>query len=73
MDTTPLIQIIIGSENPWPSLRNYSLIVARYGLDDAARGVIGVVGPTRMNYSRAISSVRYVGELMSQLWGELNS
>ena len=43
------------------------MVLARYGLSDYAVGTVGVLGPTRMPYSRVISAVRYVAGLMSGL------
>ncbi len=61
------IQVRIGTENQWPTLQECSLVFARYGLDGEAIGLLGAVGPTRMPYGRAISSVRFVGRLLGQL------
>ena len=48
----------IGDENPQPELRSVSVIGANYGLAHRNLGTVGVVGPTRMDYATAISSVR---------------
>ncbi|HEY64706.1 MAG TPA: heat-inducible transcription repressor HrcA [Caldilineae bacterium] len=61
------VQVIIGGEGRWEALKDVSLVLARYGLENAATGVLGVVGPIRMPYARAISAVRYVSTLMSDL------
>ena len=45
-------------------MRDMSLVVTRYGAESEAAGVVGVMGPVRMPYGRAISSVRYVASLM---------
>ena len=47
------------------------MVMARYGVDGFATGTVGVVGPTRMPYGRAISSVRLVAGLMSGLVGDI--
>lgn len=52
----PGVAVVIGAEHHDPQLRGCSLIVAGYG-DGARRGAVGVIGPTRMHYSRAISVV----------------
>ena len=52
-------------------LRPYSVILARYGLRGEATGVIGTIGPTRMDYTRAIASVRYLAEFLSELLSAL--
>lgn len=61
------VQVVIGGEGRWEELRDWSMVLARYGLADYAVGVLGVLGPTRMPYGRVISAVRYVAGLMSGL------
>jgi heat-inducible transcriptional repressor len=41
--------------------------VTRYGVPGALSGALAVLGPTRMRYPRTISTVRYLGTLMSEL------
>jgi len=54
----------IGGENPEPELRSVSVIGANYGLGYRNLGAVGVIGPLRMDYGTAISSVRAAaGEL----------
>ena len=65
------VQVIIGAESHSEQLRPYSVVIARYGTPGQAMGVIGTLGPTRMNYVRAISSVRYLAEFLSGLVGAL--
>ena len=61
------IQVLIGGENIWQDLHNYALVLTRYGVPDQLSGAIGILGPMRMPYGEAISTVRYVAELMSGL------
>lgn len=65
------VQVIIGGENSADEMREYSVVLARYGVDKAVTGVLGVIGPTRMAYPRSISTVRYISSLMSNLLAEL--
>jgi heat-inducible transcriptional repressor len=65
------VQVIIGGEGRWNELRDCSLVVSPYGVSGEATGALGVMGPLRMPYSRAISTVRYVAGLMSDLFREL--
>jgi heat-inducible transcriptional repressor len=50
--------VIIGPELELEPLREYSVVVSRYGAVDSMHGVVGLVGPTRMHYARAIPAVR---------------
>lgn len=61
------VQVLIGGKGRWEALREYGLVLTRYGLDDYALGALGLLGPVRMSYERAISAARYVAELMSEL------
>ncbi len=64
------VQVIIGGDRRWDVLRDVSLVLSRYGMQEGATGILGVVGPIRMPYARAISAVRYVSMLMSDLLRE---
>jgi heat-inducible transcriptional repressor len=61
------VQVIIGGEERWPSMSDFSLILARYGVAWRTTGVVGLMGPIRMPYSRNVPMVSYVAELMSRL------
>ena len=58
----------IGSENQLFSLSGSSLIVAPFSdSDHKIVGVLGVIGPTRMNYARIIPMVDYTARLVGRL------
>jgi heat-inducible transcriptional repressor len=61
------IQVYIGHENLPVEMRDVSLVLAPYGRAGRAIGVVGVLGPTRMSYSQAIGTVRFVSGLMNEL------
>lgn len=61
------VQVVIGGESPLQELEDYALVLGRYGPPAEASGVLGVLGPARMDYARAISLVRYMTELMTDL------
>ncbi len=65
------VRVIIGAENREDAMKECSMVVTRYGVPGEVNGVLGVIGPRRMPYGRAISSVRYMGSLMSDLVAEL--
>jgi heat-inducible transcriptional repressor len=52
------IYVRIGRENEMPALRTLSLVAANYGLPQRNLGTVSVIGPTRMDYGRAIRTVR---------------
>ena len=58
----------IGDENPAPELRSVSMIGANYGLGYRNLGAVGVVGPLRMDYATAISSVREAATELSRFF-----
>jgi heat-inducible transcriptional repressor len=61
------VHVIIGRENPNDAMREVSLVFAKYGAPERALGLLGVLGPTRMPYPRAIPTVRYLAGLMNEL------
>ncbi len=58
------VLVRIGSENDAPALQSRALVAAGYGLPQRRLGAVSVIGPLRMDYGRAIRSVR---EAASQL------
>jgi heat-inducible transcriptional repressor len=65
------VQVIIGGENQWDEMKDVSLVLARYGQEGKVGGLLGVIGPTRMQYGRAIAVVRYMAQVMNELLGEV--
>jgi heat-inducible transcriptional repressor len=65
------LQVVIGRENRAEAIQDYSVILGRYGLADEAAGTIGVIGPTRMPYARAIATISYLSSLLSRLTADL--
>ncbi|MBC7237397.1 MAG: heat-inducible transcription repressor HrcA [Chloroflexi bacterium] len=61
------VQIIIGGEGQYEEIDDVSLVLSPYGLRGIASGVLGIMGPTRMSYAHAISTVRYVARVMDDL------
>ena len=61
------VHILIGGEGRWDELSEFSVVLTRYGVANEAFGSLGVLGPLRMPYARAVSSVRYVAEVLSEL------
>ncbi len=58
------IQIYIGNESPVETMKDCSVVTANYELGDGLQGIIGIVGPKRMDYEKVVSTLR---TLMQQL------
>jgi heat-inducible transcriptional repressor len=64
------VRIFIGAENKLFSLSGSSLVVAPFrDTGDRVVGVLGVIGPTRLNYARVVPAVNYTAQLVTQLLG----
>jgi heat-inducible transcriptional repressor len=61
------VKVLIGSETDDPTLDSLSLVACAYRLDDRASGYLGILGPTRMEYDRAVALVDYISRLFSTL------
>jgi heat-inducible transcriptional repressor len=61
------VRILIGRENSEDRMHNCTLVVAPLHYQDRTVGALGVVGPMRMEYDRAISTVDYIAHLCSRL------
>lgn len=64
------VQVVIGKENPVIELADLSLVAATYGTEDQAFGTLGIVGPKRMEYARAIALVDFLGNLLTRVLSE---
>jgi heat-inducible transcriptional repressor len=65
------VQVLIGGENQWDEMKDVSMVLARYGQKGKIGGLLGVVGPTRMQYGRAIAVVRYMAQVMNELLADV--
>jgi heat-inducible transcriptional repressor len=59
------VLVRIGTENDTPALRSVALVAAGYGLPQRNLGSVSVIGPLRMDYARAIRSVREAARELS--------
>ena len=57
---------VIGAEHSDPEMRPFSLIASTY-FDGRSTGMVGVIGPTRMRYSRAIEVVENAAKAMGNV------
>ena len=62
------LTVVIGSEHAAPDLRSFSIMAATY-TDGRGTGTVGVIGPTRMRYSRAINAVDSLTRAINRMVG----
>lgn len=62
------VTVVIGSEHPSSDLQRFSLVFSTYS-DGRGTGAVGVIGPTRMHYSRAINAVDSLSRVISRVVG----
>ena len=72
LDADTPMQILIGPENVNEALKDASVVVASYDIGDNMRGLIGVVGPTRMDYAAVAARLTYFAESLSKMFGKPN-
>jgi heat-inducible transcriptional repressor len=65
------VRVMIGGEGRWDELSHTSMILSHYGVHGHLTGALGVLGPTRLHYGRAISAVRYVAGLITDMMIEV--
>jgi heat-inducible transcriptional repressor len=65
------VYIRIGRENAAPALRSLAVVAASYGLPQRSLGTVSVIGPVRMDYATAISSVRDAALQLSRFVGDV--
>jgi heat-inducible transcriptional repressor len=67
----PGLTVVIGAEHTDPELRPFSLIAATY-FDGRSNGTVGIIGPTRMRYSKAISAVDIAAIAVARVLRDVN-
>ncbi|HXN91218.1 MAG TPA: heat-inducible transcriptional repressor HrcA [Candidatus Sulfotelmatobacter sp.] len=65
------LQIVIGSENTSSGLQSCAVVLTSYGPTDRLKGVLGVIGPTRMAYSQTVARLQAVARGASDRMAEL--
>jgi heat-inducible transcriptional repressor len=65
------MQIVIGSENQASQLRSCTVVLTTYGPTRRIRGVLGVLGPTRMDYGQVVARLQAVARQASERMGEM--
>ena len=65
------INIKIGKENDMDIMQNSSLVTANYHLGGRTVGKIGIIGPTRMNYSKVVANINQISKYLEKLLEEM--
>ena len=58
------MQIFIGNESEFSSAGDVTVVASPYGSEERPLGTVGVIGPTRMNYSRVIPLVQFTAQTL---------
>lgn len=66
--TEEAVNISIGPELPYEEMKECSLVTATYSVDGKIVGTVGVLGPTRMAYSKTVSMVDYMAKQLSDIF-----
>ena len=67
------LQILVGPENVGEELKNTSVIMTRFDIGDGMQGMIGVVGPQRMDYAQIAARLSYFAEGLGRMFGKTDS
>ena len=64
------VQILVGPENIAQELRDTSVVMTRFDIGDGMQGLIGVVGPQRMDYAQVTARLSYFAENLGKMFGK---
>ena len=64
------VQILVGPENVAEELKDTSVVMTRFDIGDGMQGMIGVVGPTRMDYAQVTARLSYFAEGLARMFGK---
>lgn len=64
------VQVVIGSENPASEMKRFSLIASTYKEGNRPVGCVGIIGPTRMDYSKTIAMVDIAARFITRMLSE---
>lgn len=70
-DAAPVV-VRIGHELPMPAMRDCSIVVANYGFGETPAGIVGVIGPTRMDYRRVMAAAEAVARTLQDTLGQIS-
>ena len=63
-------KVLVGPENVAQELKDTSVVMTKFDIGDGMQGVIGVVGPTRMDYAKVTARLTYFAESLSKAFAK---
>ena len=63
-------KVLVGPENVADELKDTSVVMTKFDIGDGMQGMIGVVGPTRMDYARVTARLSYFAESLSKMFAK---
>jgi len=63
-------KVLVGPENVAEELKDTSVVMTKFDIGDGMQGMIGVVGPTRMDYAKVTARLSYFAESLSKMFGK---
>ena len=63
-------RVIVGPENVADELKDTSVVMTKFDIGDGMQGMIGVVGPTRMDYAKITARLSYFAESLSKMFAK---
>ncbi|MBO7251154.1 MAG: heat-inducible transcription repressor HrcA [Oscillospiraceae bacterium] len=70
MQNTNGTKVIVGPENVADELKDTSVVMTKFDIGDGMQGMIGVVGPTRMDYAQVTARLSYFAESLSKMFAK---
>ena len=70
LESSAKTQILVGPENIAKELKDTSVVMTRFDIGDGMQGLIGVVGPTRMDYAQITARLSYFAENLGRMFGK---
>ena len=70
MENTNGTRVIVGPENVSEELKDTSVVMTKFDIGDGMQGMIGVVGPTRMDYAQITARLSYFAENLGRMFNK---
>ena len=71
ISSPPKTRVLVGMEDILPAMKEFSMVISPYNDRNIISGVIGIIGPTRMNYKKLIPVVDHTAKELTQILSEI--